>query len=195
MAEVTLESVTKVYPGGVLAVKDATLQIAKERALALGITQIVVASSHGHTAREAQALFAPKRIKVVAIYIPHSHQSKGWVMSAEEKAGLEKLDVIVHTGVTALGGDVGSAFSTKHGGYTPEQIVCDTLYRFAQGMKVAVECLLMAAEAGLLDMDHEVVAIGGTGEGADTAIVCKPAYPQTFHKLEVREVLAKPRIP
>jgi hypothetical protein len=62
-------------------------------------------------------------------------------------------------------------------------------------MKVAVEDLLMAADAGLLDMDREVISIAGTGEGADTAIVCKPAYPRTFFDLEIREVLAKPRIP
>ena len=71
----------------------------------------------------------------------------------------------------------------------------DTLYRFSQGMKVAVECLLMAADAGLLDMEEEVIAVGGTSEGADTAIVCKPAYPRTFHELEIREILAKLRIP
>ena len=35
MAEVTLESVTKVYPGGVLAVKDATLQIADKEFVVL----------------------------------------------------------------------------------------------------------------------------------------------------------------
>jgi hypothetical protein len=62
-------------------------------------------------------------------------------------------------------------------------------------MKVAVECMLMAADAGLLDMDSEVIAVAGTGDGADTAIVCKPAYPRSFHELEIREVLAKPRIP
>jgi hypothetical protein len=62
-------------------------------------------------------------------------------------------------------------------------------------MKVAVECLLMAADAGLLDTGQEVIAIGGTGSGADTAIVCKPAHPRTFHELEIREVLAKPRVP
>ena len=62
-------------------------------------------------------------------------------------------------------------------------------------MKVAVECLLMAADAGLLDMGREIITIAGTGSGADTAIVCKPAYPRTFHELEIREVLAKPRIP
>jgi hypothetical protein len=44
-------------------------------------------------------------------------------------------------------------------------------------------------------MNREVIAIGGTSDGADTAIVCKPAYPRTFHALEIREILAKPRIP
>jgi hypothetical protein len=174
---------------------DATLRIAKERALALGIKQTVVASSHGHTAREAHAVFAPVGIQIIAVSICHSWESEGWVMSAEERAGLEGLGVVVHTGIHALGDGVGSAFSDKFGGRAPEEIVRDTLYRFSQGMKVAVECLMMAADAGLLDMSREVIAIAGTGEGADTAIVCKPAYPRTFHELEIREVLAKPRVP
>jgi hypothetical protein len=174
---------------------NATLRIAQERALALGIKQIVVASSHGYTARKAHALFASASIQVIAVSICHSWESEGWVMSAEERAGLEELGVIVHTGIHALGDGVGSAFSDKFGGRAPAEIVRDTLYRFSQGMKVAVECLMMAADAGLLDMSQEVIAIAGTGDGADTAIVCKPAYPRTFHKLEIREVLAKPRIP
>jgi hypothetical protein len=174
---------------------DATLQISLERALALGIKQVVVASSHGSTARKAHALFAPAGIKVVAISICHGWESEGWCMSAEEKADLQEVGVLVHTGIHALGDGVGSAFSDKHGGRTAEEIVRETFYRFSQGMKVAVECLLMAADAGLLDMSGEVIAIAGTGSGADTAIVCKPAYPRTFHRLEIREVLAKPRIP
>jgi len=174
---------------------DATLQIALERALALGIKQIVVASSHGYTARKAQALFAPQDIKVIAVHISHGWTDKGWTMSAEERTELEELGVTVYTGIHALGDGVGTAFSAKYGGRTPDEIVRDTLYRFSQGMKVAVEVLLMAADAGLLDMDQEVVAIAGTDEGADTAIVCKPAYPRKFHDLEIREVLAKPRIP
>ncbi len=173
----------------------ATLQIAHERALALGIRQVVLASSHGETARRAQALMGPSGIKVIAVSIAHSWESVGWTMSAETKAELAGLGVVVHTGIHALGDGVGSAFSEQHGGRVPEEIVRDTLYRFSQGMKVAVECLLMAADAGLLDMGQEVIAIAGTGGGADTAIVCKPAYPRMFHQLEIREILAKPRIP
>jgi hypothetical protein len=173
----------------------ATLEAAKERAQTLGIQQIVVASSHGSTARRAHALFAPAGIRVIAVTICHGLESEGWTMSSETKAELRDMGVVVHTGVHSLGDTVGSAFTEKHGGRTPEEMVRDTLYRFSQGMKVAVECLLMAADAGLLDMDQEVIAIGGTDNGADTAIVCKPAYPRTFYDLEIREVLAKPRIP
>ena len=174
---------------------EATLQIARERALALGIKQVVVASSHGYTARKAHEILSPAGIQVVAVSIGHSWESEGWVMTAEERAGLEELGVVVHTGIHGLGGGVGSAFTAKHGGRTPQEIVRDTLYRFCQGMKVAVECLLMAANAGLLDIDQEVIAIAGTGSGADTAIVCKPTYPRAFQELEIREVLAKPRFP
>lgn len=70
---------------------DATLQIARERALALGIKQVVVASSHGYTARKAHAVFAPTGIKVIAVSICHGWESEGWTMSAEEKAELQEI--------------------------------------------------------------------------------------------------------
>lgn len=174
---------------------DATIQIAKERAQALGIRQVVVASSHGATARKAHAAFAPLGAKVIAVSISHGWESEGWTMTPAEWAELAQMGVPVVTGIHALGDDVGSAFTEKHGGRTIQEIVRETFYRFCQGMKVAVECVLMAADAGLLDMSQEVIAIAGTGSGADTAIVCKPAYPRTFLELEIREILAKPRTP
>jgi hypothetical protein len=186
---------TLVFERGGKQNTDAALRIARQRAQALGIRQVVVASSHGYTARQAHARFAPDGVRVISVSICHSWESEGWVMSRETRAELEGLGVAVHTGVHALGDGVGSAFSSKHGGCAPEEIVRDTLYRFSQGMKVAVECALMAADAGLLDMDQEVIAIGGTGEGADTVIVCRPAYARTFHQFEIREILAKPRVP
>ncbi len=169
------------------------LKIACERALALGIRQVVVASSHGKTARAAHSVFAPHGIKVIAVSVAHGWQHLGWSMEPEVKEELTQLGVIVHTGIHALGDGVGTAFSEKKGGLVVEDIVRLTLYCFCQGMKVAVECLLMAADAGLLDMTQEVIAIAGTDEGADTVIVCQPAYPRTFLDLKIREVLAKPR--
>jgi hypothetical protein len=174
---------------------EPTLLIALERAQALGIKQAVVASSHGETARRAAEIFAIAGIKVIAVSICHGFDADGWCMTPEERAEVERLGVRVLTASHALGDGVGAAFTEKHGGRTPEEIVRETLYRFSQGMKVAVECLLMAADAGLLDMDAEVVSVAGTDHGADTAIICKPAYPRTFLQLEIREILAKPRVP
>jgi hypothetical protein len=42
--------------------------------------------------------------------------------------------------------------------------------------------------------DEQVIAIAGTGKGADTAVVLKPANAQTFFDLEVLEILCKPRL-
>lgn len=173
----------------------ATLDISLQRALALGIKQVVVASSHGGTALAAAKVFGPHGIRVIAVSIGHSWESVGWSMTPEEKQAVEAAGVTALAGIHALGDGIGSAFTEKHGGRAMEEIVRETLYTFSQGMKVAVECLLMAAEAGLLDMEQEVISIAGSSQGADTAIVCKPAYPRTFLSLQVREILAKPRIP
>jgi hypothetical protein len=173
---------------------QATLEIARERAVALGIKQIVLASTKGDTARQAHALFGPEGIQLVVISINHSWERDGWTIPPETKAQLQELGVVVYTGIHALGG-VSSAFTAKYGGRSLEEMIRDVLYRFSQGMKVAVECVLMAADAGLINVEQEVIAIGGTSRGADTAIVCKPAYSSAFLDLEIREVLAKPRVP
>ena len=170
---------------------DATLQIARERAEALGIKQVVVASTHGYTAKRAKKMFSGLGVKIVAVSICAGFDEAGWTMAPEERAELESLGITVLTSIHALGDDVSDAF----GGRAPNRIVRMTLYRFCQGMKVAVEVAIMAADAGLLDMSEEVIAVAGTGEGADTALVLKPAYALKFRQLEIREILAKPRRP
>ena len=81
----------------------------------------------------------------------------------------------------------------KYGGKSIEEIVRETLYRFCQGMKVCVEIVLMAADAGLIPLEGDIISVAGTGEGADTAIVVKPSYSRKFCDLIIREIIAKPR--
>jgi hypothetical protein len=168
---------------------DATLQAARERAAALAIRQVVVASTHGYTAKRAKEVFEGLDVETVAVSICAGYAEEGWTMTEAERAALEELGITVLTSLHSLGDDVSDAF----GGQAPNRIVRETLYRFCQGMKVAVEVVVMAADAGLLDMGHEVIAIGGTDEGADTALVLAPAYAREFKELEIREILAKPR--
>ena len=79
------------------------------------------------------------------------------------------------------------------GATAPNRVVRETLYRFCQGMKVAVEIALMAADADLLDMNAEAIAVAGTGDGADTAIVFRPAHSRRFKRFSILEILAMPR--
>ncbi len=167
----------------------ATLRAARQRAEELRIRQVVVASSHGGTALQARAAFAGLDVRIVAVAISASYRGVGWSMTAEERARLEEAGIPALVGIHALGDDVNDGL----GFVAPNRVIRTTLYRFCQGMKVAVEVALMAADAGLLEVEEEAIAIGGTGAGADTAIVIKPAYSRNFEDLEIREILAKPR--
>jgi hypothetical protein len=60
-------------------------------------------------------------------------------------------------------------------------------------MKVVVEIVAMAADAGVIPTDKDVVSIGGTGKGADTALLIKPANAARFFDLKIKEIIAKPR--
>jgi hypothetical protein len=62
-----------------------------------------------------------------------------------------------------------------------------------QGMKVVIEISVMAADAGLVRTDEDIIAIGGSGRGADTAAVLKPVNSNDFFDLKVKEILCKPR--
>jgi hypothetical protein len=55
-----------------------------------------------------------------------------------------------------------------------------------------VEITLMATDAGLIPADKDIVAIGGTGNGADTALRIYPANTSRFFDLKIREIIAKP---
>jgi len=172
---------------------EQTLEAAKRRAKELGTKDVVVASTHGATALKAAEIFKDLKVNLVAVSICESFRKEGWAMTKAEKKKLSESGVKVLTSVHTLGDGVANAFTEKFGGRSIEEVVRETLYRFSQGMKVCVEIILMAADAGLIRMDKEVMAIAGTGEGADTCIIVKPAYPRKFLDFEIREIVTKPR--
>jgi len=169
---------------------DDVLRLASRRGQELRIGQVVVASSHGMTGLKARRAFADS-VEVIAVTISAAFSREGWVISEEERHTLAQAGVKVLTAMHSLGDDISEAMVGE--GSAPNRIVRETLYRFSQGMKVAVEVAIMAAEAGMLDMSADAIAIGGTDNGADTAIVLKPVYARDFARLKIREILAMPR--
>jgi hypothetical protein len=83
----------------------------------------------------------------------------------------------------------------KIGTYQIDEIIAFTFRTFGQGTKVAVEIALMAADAGFVRTDEDVISIGGSGRGADTALVLRPATSSLLFDLKVKEVICKPANP
>lgn len=170
---------------------DKTIDLALRRARQLKIKYIVVASCTGYTTRKLQK--KAKGIKIISV----SHQAGFYKpgkleMSRRTEDFLKKKGVLVFTGTHFFGG-VGRAVRRKFGGLEVDELVANTLRIFGQGVKVGVEVAIMALDAGLIPYNKEIISIGGTGEGADTAIVCVPRHGKNFFDFQVREIICKPR--
>ena len=113
-------------------------------------------------------------------------------LTEENRRAIEAAGARILTCQHAFGG-VGRAVRRKLGTYELEEIIAYTLRIFGEGMKVACEIALMAADAGLVRTDEPVIAIAGTGRGADTAVVLRPANAQDFFDMRIMEILCKPR--
>lgn len=170
----------------------ATLCAAKERAGELGIDTVVLATTTGATALKAQEVFGTT-VRIIGVTLQAGTWGKYAPPDPKLVEKVREQGGIILTATHALMGNVGSAIRDKFGGLPTEELIAYTYYTFGQGMKVAVEVALMAADAGLLNMEKEVIAIAGTGVGADTAIVLKPAFTTNFFDLRIREIIAMPR--
>ena len=170
---------------------EKTLKIAKKRAGQLGIKTIVAASTTGETGVKAVKTFADYKVVVVthAAGFPAPDVQE---LTPQNRAKILEKGGTVLTTTHAFGG-IGRAIRRRFNTYQVDEIIAYTLRVFGQGTKVACEIALMAADAGLIRTDEEVISIGGTASGADTALVIKPAHTHDFFELRVREVLCKPR--
>ena len=112
-------------------------------------------------------------------------------MSDDVRQELLDKGAAVLTCQHAFGG-VGRGIRKKLGAYQVDEIAAYTLRTFAHGTKVAIELALMAADAGLVRTDEDVISVGGSGKGADTALVLRPANSADFLDLKVKEVICKP---
>lgn len=171
---------------------ERTLEIAKARAEELGIKTILVATTTGETGARAAEFFQGYNLVVVT----HSTGLCGpneQELGEENRAAIERAGVKILTCQHAFGG-VGRAVRKKLGTYELEEIIAYALRIFGEGMKVVCEIALMAADAGLVRTDEEVIAIAGTGRGADIAVVLVPANAQTFFDMRIQEILCKPRL-
>jgi hypothetical protein len=169
---------------------DQALKLAAQRTKALSINEVVVASTTGFTAYRAIEVFDGPRITVVTYHSGFKEPFKN-EMSDDVKEDLQSKGITVVAASHALSG-VERSIAKKHSGVYPVLIMADTLRLFGQGIKVAVEVAVMAADAGALS-GSDIISIGGSGRGADAALVLKPAHQNNFFDIRIREIICKPR--
>ena len=167
-----------------------TLTIAKKRADELGIKIIVISSSGGYTAELALGIFkGDYRLIVVGF--------------RNRFPALLKDDLESRGHRVLFPGD----YEFNH----PSE-AWELLRRFGEGMKVAIQEVLMATETGFIEEGQEVISLGGTGTieypeggGCDLAIVMEavkgegffnitlPQYEKKMKERKIKEILCRPR--
>ncbi|MEW6354743.1 MAG: pyruvate kinase alpha/beta domain-containing protein [Planctomycetota bacterium] len=172
---------------------DDVIAAVAARADELDIRHVVVASTSGETARKFNEALRGRGISVVCVTLHAGWKEKDHkFLSDEARRRLEADGIRVVMSIHALSG-VGRSISDKFGTISHVEIIAHVLKLMGEGMKVAVEVSVMAADAGAIPTDREIIAVGGSGSGADTAIVLKAAHQNNFFDLEIREIIAMPR--
>ena len=170
---------------------EALLTIVKEYAKKEGIKDIVVASTTGKTGFRATETFKGCNVVVVAHAYGFKEPGKSEMEQQYEKKILANK-ARIFAGTHALS-SAERAVRKDFGTIQPLELIANVLRRMGEGTKVCVEITLMAADAGLIPVDRDIIAIAGTGRGADTALRILPANSAKFFDLKIREVIAKPR--
>jgi hypothetical protein len=173
---------------------NLTLALARQRSDKLGIKTVVVASTVGGTAVKAVNVFAGYKV-VIVTHVDGFHEPNTQELTAENRKAIESKGGIILTTTHAFGG-IHRSLRRGDGPPAPSlamgDVIAMTLRTFGQGMKVALEIAAMAADAGLVRTDEAVISIGGTGRGADTAVVLQPSYVHRFFETRVKEIICKP---
>ena len=169
---------------------DAVLQAVGARAGEIGVGTVVLHSVTGATA--VRAVDAFDGLRLIVVTPPAGHTGPN-----QQEFGAEQRDYVTAKGatvytVTPVFGGLSAAMKQRFKTLALGEVVANTLAVFGEGMRHALESLVTAADGGLVRVGEPVIAVGGDGGGADTAVVCRPVNSLDFWDLRVGEVICKP---
>lgn len=168
-----------------------TLQLARSRADARGLRDIVIASYTGSTGVAAAQVFSEHNLVVVAGVVGF-REANQVAMIEENRHAIEALGgKILFTGHAF--GMLGRSVNKRFGAIQVDEVIAHVLRLLSQGVKVGCEIACMAADAGLIRSGEEAIAIGGSGRGADSAVVLRASNTHAFFDTRILEIICKPR--
>ncbi|MGZ4903103.1 MAG: pyruvate kinase alpha/beta domain-containing protein [Halobacteriota archaeon] len=170
---------------------DAVVRAVRSYASTHRIKYVVVASTTGETALK----FAEELEKVATLIVVTHHT--GFHQEGVQSFNVATRELLARRGVRVITqshvlSGVERSISSRLGGASRVEAIAEALRSlFGRGLKVSVEVAIMAADAGAIPIE-EVIAVGGTGRGADTAIVIRPAHMNNFFDAHVRRIIISP---
>ena len=171
---------------------DLILAIEDKLRMVTGIDTILIASNTGESAWKLNNAVG-NSVEIINI----THHA-GFSKPNELEISDEMIEKLEKAGVKTY--CLGHAFSgaargvtNKYGGYSPLDIVADTLRMFSHGVKVACEISLMAADAGIIPVGKEIIVVAGRKHGIDTAVILTPVNSKDLFDLKINEIFAMPR--
>ena len=169
---------------------DQVLDIVRQGVEQYNLKQVVVASTHGGTGLSVARLFQNSWTKVVVVTHNTGFKEPGVLeMTSEIRSEIEALGAFVYTGTMPFR-NIGTSIREKLS-YSQQDLIANSLRLLGQGIKVCVEIVMMASDAGLITPD-DVLAVGGTAHGADTVALIAPQPSNRLFDLKIRHILAKP---
>lgn len=169
-----------------------TLELALQAARENHISTLVVATTRGATPLLLKD--AAREFHIVAVTHANGYkQPGGQEMPAEVRQELEMSGISIVTATHVLSG-AERGLSHAFGGVYPVEIMANTLRMLGQGTKVCVECAVMALDSGAIQ-PGPVLCIGGTGLGADTAWILRPAHAMRILETRLDKLICKPGLP
>jgi hypothetical protein len=159
------------------------------------IRSVVVASSSGETGLKFARKMSKETNLVVVSFQPGFSEPGVWDFDPDALRDLESMGCKVVRQSHILSG-LERSFTNKFSGSSHTEVMAEALRSlFGVGLKVAIECMIMAADSGAIPID-KTIGVGGTwtekGGGADCAIVGRPSHCNNFFDFRVLEILAKP---
>ncbi|NIU81136.1 hypothetical protein GWN63_02685, partial [Candidatus Bathyarchaeota archaeon] len=136
---------------------ESVLQAVKSCAQTQEIRDIVVASTTGRTGLKASEILKDLNLVVVSHHVGF-REPGAWELREENRRKIIRTGAKILAATHTLSG-VERAVRKKFDTILPLELIAHTLRLFGEGTKVCVEITLMAADAGLIPVDKEVIAI------------------------------------
>ncbi len=188
MSEHILQAVYFSQPGPANTAR--VLDLVRIRAQTLSISHIVIATTSGATGTLAVQQIPDRKI-IAVTHVTGFRGPNQQELLPEHRTAIEAGGGQILTCQHAFGG-VNRAIRRKFNTYEIDEVIANILKLWGEGTKVAVEIALMAADAGLIPTDAPVIAVGGTGHGADTALLLQPANSFALFELRFLETICQP---